>query len=238
MKVLLTRPEGRNQAMSAALSKRGIAHLVTPLLGVDAAPSNLSVSTVLSADIIIFVSTNAVHFGSQALGQPWPQTASYFAVGKATWDSFDGVGISGHRAADDNQQTEGLLALEALTQVAGKNVVIVRGNGGRELLGETLTARGAKVEFWEVYQRTCPTYDADNLCREWQTFGIDTIVLTSPAMLENLITLVPKELFPWLSACHIIVPSSRAEAQAIARGMTHVTNAGAAHAEAMLAALK
>ncbi|MCL1035542.1 uroporphyrinogen-III synthase [Shewanella submarina] len=238
MKVLLTRPEGRNQTMSTALSERGTPHLVTPLLGVEATPPSRSTDDILSADIIIFVSTNAVNFGTQALDQSWPAHIQYFAVGKATWESFAAAGISGVRAADDNQQTEGLLELDALQHVDGKKVVIVRGNGGRELLAQTLTSRGATVEFWEVYRRTCPDYDAAKVCREWQEFGIDTIVITSPDMLENLITLVPKELFPWLSACHIIVPSSRAEAQAIARGLTHVTNAGAAHAEAMLAALK
>ncbi|MGI2260300.1 uroporphyrinogen-III synthase [Shewanella sp. GXUN23E] len=237
MKVLLTRPEGRNQTLSAALSERGIAHLIYPLMGVEATPPSLPQATVLAADIIIFVSTNAVHFGSKALGQPWPANASYFAVGKATWDSFANAGITGARASDDNQQTEGLLALPALNQVAGKRVVIVRGNGGRELLGQTLMERGAQVDFWEVYQRTGPQAADPELCRQWQAFGIDTILITSPEMLDSLITLVPKELFPWLSACHIIVPSSRAEAQAIARGLTQVTNAGAAHAEAMLAAL-
>ncbi|MCF1427411.1 MAG: uroporphyrinogen-III synthase [Shewanella sp.] len=238
MKVLLTRPEGRNQILSAALSERGIAHLIYPLMGVEATPPNLPQASVLAADIIIFVSTNAVHFGTQALDQPWPAHASYFAVGKATWDSFAKAGITGARASDDNQQTEGLLALPALNQVAGKRVVIVRGNGGRELLGQTLMQRGALVDLWEVYQRTGPQTADPELCRSWQTFGIDTILLTSPEMLESLITLVPKELFSWLSACHIIVPSSRAKAQAIARGLTHVTNAGAAHAEAMLALLK
>lgn len=240
MKVLLTRPEGRNQPMQQALADAGIPCMITPLMAVEANPAvaQLSPDQVVQADIIIFVSRNAVQFASQALAKPWPTHISYFAVGQATLAAMADVGITGQVAADDNQQSEGLLLLPALQQLQGKQVIIIRGNGGRELLAQTLTERGANVHYWEVYRRCCPPLDGQQISQAWQTFGIDTILLTSPEMLDNLIALVPKELFPWLSACHIIVPSNRAEAQAIAKGMTRVTNAGAAHSKAMLATLK
>ncbi|MBV7317270.1 uroporphyrinogen-III synthase [Shewanella sp. NIFS-20-20] len=240
MKVLLTRPLGRNQAMAEVLTSMGIEHQVTPLLAVAPTPVEqhlLTPEQVLTAEVIIFVSTNAVIYGQQALGQPWPSDKQYFAVGNATWQALTAAGITGLQAPDDCQETEGLLALPELQQVAGKQIVIVRGNGGREDLGIILKQRGAQVNFWQVYQRICPAIDGTATAIAWKKFGIDTIVITSGAVLDNLITLVPKDLFPWLQACHIIVPSNRVKSQAIAKGMLRVTNAGGAHSQAMLAAL-
>lgn len=242
MKVLLTRPEGRNQSMVNALNERGIDHWVTPLLHVEAtSPVRINTSHPLShTDIIICISANAVTFADNALApfsKAWPKV-QYFAVGHATWEALDRVGISALEAPDDCQQTEGLLTLASLQDIKGKNITIIRGVGGREALAEQLTERGANVHYWEVYQRGCPPLDGQQITQQWQAFGIDTIVITSGEVLKNLINIVPKELFSWLRSCHIIVPSNRVEAQAHAFGITRVTNANAANSKAVLNALK
>lgn len=245
MKVLLTRPAGRNQSMVDALTTRGIAHWVTPLLSV-AATEQAAPSVFSRADMIIAISANAVSFAHDALmnthtltssHQVWPQ-ALYFSVGQATCQALQQVGVSALEAPQECQQTEGLLQLPQLQQIQGKQIVIIRGVGGREALAEQLTARGAKVTYWEVYQRVTPALDGHTICLHWQTFGIDTIVVTSGEVLDNLINLVPKELFAWLRSCHIIVPSNRVEAQARAFGMSNVTNANAANSQAVLNALQ
>lgn len=245
MKVLLTRPEGRNQSMVDALNQRGISHWVTPLLCVEATPP-ITTDTphpLAHADMIICISANAVIFADTTLntGNPptkgWPQ-AQYFAVGHATWEALDRLGISALEAPDDCQQTEGLLTLSPLQDIKGKQITIIRGIGGREALAEQLTERGADVRYWEVYQRACPPLNGLQVAQQWQEFGIDTIVITSGEVLDNLINLVPKELFAWLRSCHIIVPSNRVEAQAHAFGITQVTNANAANSNAVLNALK
>ena len=221
MKVLLTRPEGRNQSMVDALNERGIAHWITPLLCVQAMPT-IAASIphpLANADMIICISANAVTFADDALTatdpqtQTWPQ-AQYFAVGHATWEALDKLGIVALEAPDDCQQTEGLLTLSPLQDIKNKQIIIIRGVGGREALAEQLVERGANVRYWEVYQRACPPLDGRHIALQWQHCGIDTIVITSGETLDNLINLVPKELFAWLRACHIIVPSNRVEAQA------------------------
>ncbi|WOT04876.1 uroporphyrinogen-III synthase [Shewanella youngdeokensis] len=240
MKVLLTRPAGRNQLMEEALSVRNVAYLTTPLLHVSPT-SNLNSlqidSTLHQADIIIFISTNAVQFATAMINDQWPTTAQYFAVGNATYNALTALGITAEKAPEDCQQTEGLLSLPLLANVANKNIVIVRGVGGREDLAIELSQRKANLNYWEVYQRGCPAIAPSIIEQQWQTFGIDTIIITSGEILDNLVKTVPNELFAWLQSCHIIVPSSRVYKNAVAYGLKTVTNAKAANTTAMLAAL-
>ncbi|MCL1148190.1 uroporphyrinogen-III synthase [Shewanella marinintestina] len=240
MKVLLTRPEGRNQLMIEALTQRNVSYFVTPLLNVqptsnlDAARIN---STLKQADIVIFISTNAVTFSSQAINHQWPQSAHYLAVGNATYAALKQIGIEAEKAPDDCQQTEGLLTLDSLSNIDGKHIVIVRGQGGREDLATELSLRGAQMNYWEAYKRGCPPLDTSQICQQWQSFGINTIIITSGEILDNLVKTVPKELFAWLQTCHIIVPSSRVYEKAKAFGLQQITNAKAANTNAMLTAL-
>lgn len=245
MKVLLTRPEGRNQSMVGALNERGIEHCVTPLLCVEATaalPPETS-HPLANVDMVICISANAVSFADDAFKaddaqvKAWPKVP-YFAVGHATWEALQQIDIDALEAPDDCQQTEGLLTLPTLQHIQGKKITIIRGVGGREALAEQLTSRGAQVCYWEVYQRACPPLDGTIITQQWIDLGIDTIVVTSGEVLDNLINLVPKELFAWLRSCHIIVPSNRVEAQAHAFGITQVTNANAANSKAVLNALK
>ncbi|QFU21122.1 uroporphyrinogen-III synthase [Shewanella eurypsychrophilus] len=245
MKILLTRPEGRNQLMIEALNLKSVSHIVTPLLHVTPAPAthqNQYIDQINHADIIIFISTNAVKFAANAIDAShphiaWPAKAEYYAVGEATFNALTHLGITAQEAPQNCQQTEGLLTLPQLQNLSGKKIVIVRGVGGREVLATTLASRGGQVSYWEVYRRGCPELPKDSTAIAWQQAEIDTIIVTSGEILDNLIKLVPKELFAWLRACHIIVPSSRVQEQAFAYGLQHVTNAKAANCKAILSAL-
>lgn len=224
--------------MAESLTLRGIPFLVCPLLEVTQVAAPHCQTLLNSADIVIFISTNAVKYAEQQL-EHWPVHNHYYAVGHATHQALHQLGISATPTPADNQQTEGLLSLPGLQAAAidGKNIVIVRGVGGRETLAEQLQALGANVSYCQVYQRSCPSYDKASVVNIWQAFGIDTIVITSGEALVNLISLTTKENFSWLQACHIIVPSIRVEQQANKSGFRYITNAGAANDQAVLAAL-
>lgn len=240
MKVLLTRPRGQNQLMVEALNAKGVSHIVTPLLQLEATPAALQshgIALFQHADIIIFISTNAVQYASQVIKTSWPSEVQFYAIGEATLNALSLWGVSALQAPQDCQQTEGLLTLPQLQSLSKKKVVIVRGSGGREALANELTLRGADVSYWEVYRRTCPTLTSASNAQAWQQAKIDTIVITSGEILDNLIKLVPKELFSWLHSCHIIVPSSRVQKLAVGNGFKHITNAKAANCKAVLTAL-
>ncbi|WP_298776544.1 uroporphyrinogen-III synthase [uncultured Shewanella sp.] len=238
MTVLLTRPEGKNHAMAVALEKQGIPYLITPLIKVVPTLISRHQDRFTHADAIIFVSTNAVTFASQLHSFPWPTDIPYFAVGQATQDALLALGIQAIAPIKGAPQTsEGLLALPELASIQKKNILIVRGMGGRETLADILKQRQARVTYWEVYQRVPVELDPNQITNQWQIAKIDTIIVTSGEILSNLVKLVPNELFSWLQTCHIIVPSARVEQLAFQQGLQHVTNAKAANSNAMISAL-
>ena len=86
--------------------------------------------------------------------------------------------------------SEALLAETAMQYVAGKRILIFRGRGGREQLAKTLRARGAEVDYAEVYERRRPKTDTAPLNDALRSNAIDVIVITSSEALDNLMTMV------------------------------------------------
>jgi uroporphyrinogen-III synthase len=238
MKILLTRPGDRNQGMIDALKQRDIGYWVTPLLDISACNSPPSVEF-YKADKVIFISANAVEFAAKQLNNHFPSQCQYFCVGEATKLDLAQYGISSNSAPQLQQDSEGLLTLPQLqsSEVDQQAISIIRGEGGRETLADTLITRGAKVSYWQVYKRQTPQFDPELVCQQWRTFGIDTLVVTSGESLTNLVELVPKELFAWLQSCHIIVPSSRIQTLANRLGLHKISNANGASTQAVLTAL-
>ena len=119
--------------------------------------------------------------------------------------------------------SEGLLALAGLQDVAGKQILIVRGTGGRELLGQSLGRSGASVTYLETYRRELIQHDFSDLVTP------SVVILTSAEILENFVSLAGDRLPEY----HAVVPSSRLEEIARARVFRGVTNAGGASDEAL-----
>lgn len=84
-------------------------------------------------------------------------------VGQGSAKALRDMGVDQIIAPQDRFDSEALLALPELQQVAGWRVAIFRGDGGRELLGDTLKARGATVEYAACYQRARPQQDSGAL---------------------------------------------------------------------------
>ena len=89
----------------------------------------------------------------------FPRRLQVATVGGASVRALERFGITGVVAPQGRYDSESLLDLPALAAVNGRRVVIFRGEGGRELLGETLRARGAVVEYAECYRRVRPELD-------------------------------------------------------------------------------
>ena len=88
-----------------------------------------------------------------------PPTLKIATVGQGSAKALRESGIANIIVPAERFDSEGLLALPELQDVSGWNVMIFRGDGGRELLGNTLRERGATVEYAACYQRSKPQQD-------------------------------------------------------------------------------
>jgi uroporphyrinogen-III synthase len=137
------------------------------------------------------VSANAVRFGAELLGER--RDLPIAAVGQATAAALNAAGYRVSLMPEEGADSEALLALPQLADMAGKRVLIVRGTGGRVLIRDTLVARGAQVQYAEVYTRET-AYPSQERKAEvealWRQGGIGAYTATSIELLEALVGIV------------------------------------------------
>lgn len=188
LRVLNPRPVRQAHALTTALTQAGADVVELPLLEIIAlelsAQGRQQVLDLDRYDATIFVSANAARLGLAAIADYWPQwphALPAYAVGPATKALLDEAGVSAF--APEQEDSEGLLALPGLSEVAGKRLLLLRGDEGRELLPETLRARGAQVDVLSLYTRRLPS---DTLAR-WQACSArpDVVLLSSALIWQH-----------------------------------------------------
>ncbi|MEW8029615.1 MAG: uroporphyrinogen-III synthase [Candidatus Thiodiazotropha sp.] len=189
-----------------------------------------------SWDAIIFVSPNAVTHALNLLSG-YRIHATLGAVGKATAAALRRSGYSIDLIPVDRYDSEGLLMLAPLQAMTGKRVLIVRGEGGRALLGEGLQARGAEVGYAEVYRRIKPTVDPNPLLAQWQE-QVDLVTATSAEVLDNLIALLGEPGWPMLQRTPLLVISERMRRKAEKKGFQTILLAVGANDDAIMSAIQ
>ena len=246
MTILVTRPSPSGEQLVSRLRALGRVAYHAPLIdfapGADL-PRLASALQGLHADDLVFVlSQNAVNYADSVMGRAgfaWPAQAAYYAIGRSTALALHRITSLPVDYPHEREISETLLLLPALQKLAGKQALILRGNGGRELLGETLRERGANVSYYECYQRSPVHYDGAEQSAHWQRVGIDTLVVTSGEMLQQLYTLVPDYYRSlWLLRCRLVVVSERLATLARELGWSSIRVAENADNDALLRALQ
>ncbi|MDJ0918318.1 MAG: uroporphyrinogen-III synthase [Woeseiaceae bacterium] len=189
--VLVTRPKEQSAELIEAITAAGgrpFLYSALDVLGRDAADVDASLEDMQSPDIALFVSPNAVRFGVDYAGD-----AMIGAIGPATAAALERAGRTVDIRPDGGYDSEHLLMSDALSAIDGKNVRIIRGQSGRELLGTTLAHRGANVEYLSVYARQCPSpepAETENLLAAWSNDEIHAWIIMSVETLDNFLSLV------------------------------------------------
>ena len=163
-----------------------------------------------SADGTTSHSTRLPNNASQVAGySPSPASGrgelKIATVGQGSAKALRELGIANVIAPAEHFDSEGLLALPELQNVAGWRVMIFRGDGGRELLGDTLKARGATVEYATCYQRSKPQQDAGALLAAVP----DAITVTSSEALGYLWQMLNGSARAALGDTPLFVPHAR-----------------------------
>ncbi|MFV8834957.1 uroporphyrinogen-III synthase [Aquisalimonas sp.] len=223
--VLVTRPAHQAGPLCDALAARGAAVTRFPVIAIGAAPDPQALDRGLDrldcADLVIFVSPNAVDALFRRLaerGQPWPAGVAVATVGRGTARALAARDVAATVVPADGYDSEALLAQPPLRHVRGQRAMLVRGDGGRELLRETLEQRGATVEVLSAYRRELPDVDPAELDRAWARSALDVAVVTSGNALENLVMLAGEQRRSRLLGTGLVVISERVAARASGLG--------------------
>ncbi|MCA2015430.1 uroporphyrinogen-III synthase [Vibrio tritonius] len=239
--VLVTRPEQAGIELCQQLNQLGVATVYHPLIDIIPGSDLADLSEALQAcDLVIAVSQHAVeqsHHYLQTHQHSWPATCHYVAIGQKTAQCLSkvtGQAVNYPLISD----SEHLLALEEFQSMTQARVLILRGNGGRELIYDTLTHRGAKVSYKEVYQRVERPFDAQACLSEWQNAQVDTMIVTSSQQLTYFVSQFGSQLSQWITQLRLLVPSDRTAHEARLMGFNDVIATGSASNSALVAALQ
>jgi uroporphyrinogen-III synthase len=241
LSVLVTRPAEQAEGLCeliAAAHGRPIRFPTLEILGpADKHAARAMLGAARRAHLLVFVSSNAVQYAFPLLPDELPMDLEIAAIGQSTARALEAMGLPA-TLVPQRMDSEGLLALPLLEDMHGRRVIILRGNGGRELIAQTLRERGADVQQVEVYRRQLPARGgaARNLVTGWDRL-VDAVVATSGAILDNLFTLVGEEGAGLVRKTPLIVVSQRLAEHALTLGCEAVHVASSARDHDVLAAL-
>lgn len=188
LKILVTRPRDQAKQQAQQIQQAGGIPLLFPLLEIapvqDTKTLHDQVSRLAQFNLAAFISPNAVKYGMAAIraAGALPPALKIATIGQGSAKTLHELGIANVIAPTECFDSEGLLAMPELQNIAGWRVMIFRGDGGRELLGDTLRSRGAKVEYAACYQRSKPQWGVGALLDA----APDAIIVTSSEALRHL----------------------------------------------------
>jgi len=236
--ILITRPTGREKHLRYLLEQAGSKVIHYPVFSIQPPPA-LEIKQLINLrdqlhnfTMAIFISPTAVE-QSQIYFPVLPEHFTIVSIGSKTTEALEQQGIHVDVEAPEHN-TESLLQTTAfqMPQIQGNRILIFRGSGGRDLLGDTLVRRGAQIRYVETYQREIPAHAPLN---ENLVETLDAITISSNEGLDNLVMLMEDPSL--LIDIPLIVPSARAVTLARQHGFKTIVPAKNATDEATLSAL-
>ena len=227
--VVVTRPQAQAAPLAQALREAGAVVIVYPVLEIAPLVASIAPDQLARAAAIIFVSINAVEHGLAVLRNAGPISAgtSIMAIGNATATALRNAAIERVVSPQQSFDSEGLLALPQLQQVRGQLIILIRGQsatGGRTLIEQTLTDRGATVTALECYERRSlqPTpAQRDALLAGMAQTNQSAVMALSVETLDSLLDSIADQ-HATLKRVPLLVPHPRVASAATARGFTRV----------------
>ena len=208
--VLVTRPRIQANELVNAIEAQGGHAFCFPVIEIAPLDKNSvdgKAATLERPDIVIFVSRNAVEYGIQ-----YTNGGLIAVIGPATASAVRAAGRVVDIQPASGFDSEHLLSEDALRDVAGKRVRIIRGTSGRELLADELTARGALVDYLSVYERRQPKPGPETLAEleaQWRQGHINVVTVMSVQSLINLIDMLPAWCGQQLELTPLVTPAGR-----------------------------
>jgi uroporphyrinogen-III synthase len=240
MTLLITRAEPHAAQLAQLLEQSGVETVSVPVMSIEPVTlSGVHRSTLLGLDgfsTVVVVSANAAYWLAEHIDQYWPQlpiNINWVAIGQATANALmehipelplDAIHVS------NGPDSEALLSLSVFQSVSSATlsikklsikILIAKGEGGRELIQQVLSHRGASVTELPLYRRVVNRVEIQRLIHtfqqplSWVQVASGDSFLNILAMLEGTFTSAELAELPikWL------VPSDRVAQILISHGM-------------------
>lgn len=226
--IVVTRPVEQAGNLEMLLRARGAEPIAFPVLEIrevaDLGPLLSTIDRLEIYDFAVFISPTAVSRAMNLIKsrRTLPPLLVVAAVGQGSVRELRRLGVTEVLAPKGRFDSEALLELPQMQQMAGRRVLIFRGEGGRELLGDTLAARGASVDYAECYRRAKPDADAAGLLRRWARSEVHGVTVTSSEGVHNLFDMVGRLGQQWLKKTPLFAPHERIAATARGLGLERV----------------
>ena len=194
-RVLICRPEPEASRLARAFEAVGAAARVLPAIERVPLPETPEArQIILNLDQyqhVVAVSPYATRQLLDRIDNWWPQLPAgirWYGVGSGTAAAMAEAGLDAdHPPAGFT--SEALLEQPARQQLNHQKVLLARGEQGRELLRETLEARGAQVTVLPLYRRQLPEHSSDLVTACLDRFQPDVVIALSGETLNNFIAL-------------------------------------------------
>lgn len=251
--VVITRPLAQTVLLAQRISEMGREAVVFPLLEIqalnDPAQLQATLDQLTRYEMVAFVSPNAIDaFFLHLRGKSWPDGLAIAIMGEGSRAALALHGITAENAtivspADPARtDSETLLANLDLRKLHGKEILIIRGEGGRELLADGLRTAGVRVSQVAAYRRLAPklTEASHGQLSRLLSSRNDWIVTSSEAL--RILSQMARQIDPEAGVAkmqqqHLIVPHIRIAETAQMLGFREITLTGSGD-ERVLAALQ
>ncbi len=235
--VISLRPRGAHAALRRAAQAAGHGFVaLSPWRIVprrDAAARD-ALAAAYAAGIAVFTSPAGVA-AAKALVAP-PLSLHAFAVGAGTAGALRRAGIA-QVEHPRRMDSEGLLALPGLVNVAGRDVGFVTAPGGRGEIEPALRARGARVLRADVYAREAVAPSARSLARLHALDGRLALAVSSTEALRVALASLDDATQARLRGARVLAASLRTAEAASAAGFDDIVVAAGPRPAQLVAAL-
>ena len=237
-RILVTRPAAQAASLARMIAAQGGQAVLFALLEIGPADDDAALRRAIAQlddyAVAIFISANAAAFSVPQIlaAGGWPKTLQAAAIGQSTAAQLASLGVEDVICPAARFDSEALLELPALAAgaLAGKKVLLLRGNGGRELLADTLRQRGATVDCVTCYRRSGPADGPALLLTAWRAGQLNALTVSSSEGLRHLLDLLDVEGRAFLQKTPLFVPHARIAENARALGLEKIILTDAADA--------
>jgi uroporphyrinogen-III synthase len=249
MTFLIARPEEKAKQTAAVFTQHGFLSQVLPILKIDihgdsslitqlnqSSPTHIIITSTYAVQWLInSIATHTVklNFANICFVCVGAASANLLAVEASTNKlSFKTIKI----AAPEN--SEGILRLPCLQTVKDKNIVLLKGEGGRDIIETQLSKRNAHVTSLSVYKRVVNAQAIQGFT--FEPSQIRCIIATSIEIAELLLTSLVQNQSDKndLLSCTWIVASERIKHYACENGIKNIVVSQGASDQALLECAK